>query len=159
MVNDSLGDRTGGNKIETAYDKYMHRIGRSHSLFTPEKIADWGIRMCIGKTEDIEKLKAGACSHQSILERERNGENPENYCRKCGLNLNVDGIGRCNDYLWLRNPFCKGPICLECVKNGGDVFYLAFKKGSDRYMRLVNLGLISKWIEQVQADMEKINDK
>lgn len=114
--------------------KYLGKLGDKHkgNLIT---LLDAAIRESIGKTDDPKKLRVGLCSHQAILERERNikGKNPEYYCRKCGLDVSVVGAGRVNDYLVLRNPYCRGPICLSCVKGGGDVFYRAFRRGVEDY--------------------------
>lgn len=120
--------------MESLMQDYLYRLGDQHrgNLIT---LIDSSIREFIGKTNDPEKLRVGLCSHQAILERERTskGLNPEHYCRKCGIDLNVVGIGRVNDYLVLRNPYCQGPICLDCVKGGGDVFYKAFRGGVEKY--------------------------
>ena len=118
-------------KEKTLMGKYMSRLGDPHSVGSIESRLDTVLRSLIGKTDD---LAVGKCSHQAILERERNvrGKNPEHYCRRCGISLNVVGIGRYNDYLILRNIKCKGPICLECIQDGGDVFYQAFRKGLEK---------------------------
>ncbi len=115
---------------------YLYRLGDQHkgNLIT---LIDTAIRESIGKSDNPEKLKVGSCSHQAILERERDakGKNPEHYCRKCGIDAGV-GVGRVNDYLVLRNPYCRGPICLDCVSNGGDVFYHSFRKGVEDYQKI-----------------------
>ena len=116
--------------------EYIYRLGDQHkgNIIT---LIDTAIRESIGKSDDPEKLRVGACSHQSILERERDakGKNPERYCRKCGIDVGIVGVGRVNDYLVLRNPYCRSPICLDCVKNGGDVFYHSFRKGVEDYQK------------------------
>ena len=96
---------------------------------------DTVLRECIGKTD---RMEWGKCSHNAILERERNakGKNPEHYCRCCGIYLNVNGIGRCNDWLVIRNKKCRGPICLDCIKNRPDIFYEAYKRGLKKMQRL-----------------------
>lgn len=124
---------------ESLMVKYLAQLGDPHGKLSSPfslKFLDFNLRTLIGKSKRIADLKVGLCSHQAILERERDakGKNPEHYCRKCGINLNIVGVGRCNDYLVLRNPFCRSPICLECVHKGGDVFYQAFKRGLDEYM-------------------------
>lgn len=116
-------------KQQTIIAKYLNRIvphGDNNIL----SVLDTELRMFIGKTDNVDIAK---CSHNAILERERDkeGKDPEHYCRKCGLFLNEDGIGRVNDFLLLRHKKCRGPICLDCVKKGGDVFYRAFKNGVD----------------------------
>jgi len=114
---------------------YQSHLSDGHSTETPVKMLDFWIRRIIGKSDDIEALSVGACSHQAILERERDaqGLDPQKHCRKCGREV-PEGVGRCNDFVVLRNPLCRGPICLDCVRDGGDVFYRAFKKGLDEYM-------------------------
>ncbi len=101
-----------------------------------DDLVDTLLRISIGKAESIEDLRVGLCSHQAILERERDavGIDPTMRCRRCGVNIQ-DQI-RCNDYLTLRNPNCRGPICFECTLDGGDVFYRAFTRGCDT---------LSKW--------------
>lgn len=115
--------------------KYIEEIEGDHSLKSPIRKLDFLLRTYIGKSERVEDLRIGLCSHQAILERERDtkGRNPEHFCRKCGINLNTVGIGRCNDHLVLRNPFCRGPICMQCIDDGGDVFYQAFSRGVEEY--------------------------
>ena len=95
-------------------EQYLFRLGDSHKG-NPIALIDFRIREAIGKTDDPEKLRVGMCSHQAILGREmiKRGVNPEHRCRKCGINLNVVGVGRVNDYLVLRNPNCLSPICLD----------------------------------------------
>lgn len=115
---------------------YLWKLGDQHKGNLINTIDFW-IRDFIGKTNDPAKLRVGLCSHQAILERERDikGLNPECYCRKCGVDLSIVGVGRVNDYLVLRNPYCRGPICLDCVKAGGDVFYKAFRNGVEKFQR------------------------
>ena len=130
--------------MRTLQAQYLSQFGIEyegvlyHDTNTPVREMDFWIRNFIGKTDDIESLHAGRCSHQAVLERERDkeGKNPEEYCRKCGLFLGVDGVLRCNDFLVLRNPFCRGPICGACMKDGGDVFYAAYRRGLAAYYAL-----------------------
>jgi hypothetical protein len=96
-----------------------------------DDLADTLLRISIGKADNIDDLRVGLCSHQMIAERERDlmGFDPTSYCRRCGVSVQ-DQI-RCNDYLTLRNPQCRGPICYDCTKDGGDVFYRSFLHGRD----------------------------
>lgn len=86
---------------------------------------DFRLREAIGKTEDIKVARA---SHNVV----RSIEAGEGFCRVCGKNLQVVGA-RVNDYLVLRHPFCKAPICFDCSKNRPDAFYKAFCEGLERY--------------------------
>jgi len=115
--------------MESLAMKYQERIGDEH-LVTGDiniKTLDYKLRMAIGKTDDIQVARA---SHHII----KSIEAGESYCRVCGKDLSVVGIGRVNDYLALRHPFCKAPICLDCSGNHPDSFYKAFKAGLARYM-------------------------
>ncbi len=122
------------NKEKTLVGKYLESI-IPHGEYGYMSIFDTILRMMIGKTDDI---RVGKCSHNAILERERDakGKNPEHYCRCCGICVNEVGIGRCNDFLVIRNRKCRGPICIDCMKTGGDVFYEAFKKGLKKHKLL-----------------------
>ncbi len=138
--------------------KYLRRIA-PHGTNDEMSRLDTMLRECIGKTDGI---AVGKASHNAILERERDaeGKNPEHYCRCCGIFLNRDGIGRCNDFLIFRNRKCRGPICLDCIKNRPDVWYQAYRKGLDRY-NVLNKSLrnIHDSAEQVLKDLEKLTPK
>ena len=112
------------------FDEYMKRLKDPHSNISNigcVNSIDFFLRTCIGKTND---LGVGLCSHQKILEREF--PNEPNRCRQCGRRL-VVGVGRWNDYLVLRHPDCKRPICMECGEENPDCFHIAFKKGLKKY--------------------------
>ena len=115
--------------------KYLASIVPHGTTESPLSFLDTTLRQCIGKTDGME---VGKCSHNAILERERDaaGKNPEHYCRCCGLCLNVDGVGRCNDFLIIRNKKCRGPICLTCIKTQPDVWYRAYRKGLKKYEKV-----------------------
>ena len=105
--------------------KYQDRLGdpHEHDPSSPNlKSIDFYLRQSIGKTEDIKIAKA---SHNVVKSMERG----EHYCRVCGKNLDIVGVGRVNDYLLLRHPYCKAPICLDCRDNNPDAFYLALEHG------------------------------
>ena len=72
----------------------------------------------------------------SKYNKDNNYELPELSCRVCHKNLAVKGIARVNDYIVLRHPECKHPICLKCALNKPDKFYIAFKKGTEQYDNL-----------------------
>lgn len=113
-----------------------------------DDLVDTLLRISIGKANDIDDLRVGLCSHQMITERERDlkGIDPTTHCRRCGVNL-LDQI-RCNDYLTLRNKWCRGPICHECTKDGGDVFYRAFVSGCGTFERWGALSaVLSSWFD------------
>ena len=86
---------------------------------------DFRLREAIGKTEDIKVARA---SHNVV----RSLEEGEGFCRVCHKNLQVV-CGRVNDYLVLRHPLCKSPICLDCAVNNPDTFYKAFKARIEKY--------------------------
>ena len=121
--------------------KYMNQLGDPHDLKPTAIVSfnglDYLLRTLIGKSDKIKDLRVGACSHQAIIEREHDakGIDPETVCRKCGINLDCVAP-RCNDYLVLRNPLCRGPICGDCFRKGGDVFYQAFRRGVDQLPRV-----------------------
>jgi len=85
---------------------------------------DIRLREAIGKTEDIKVARA---SHNIV----RSMEEGEGFCRICHKDLRVVSP-RVNDYLVLRHPFCKAPICLNCSKTNPDAFYKAFKEGLNK---------------------------
>ena len=147
------------NKEATMAKRYLNWLKDPHH--TNDSMVnqlDLGIRSFIGKTEDIEQLKVGMCSHQAILEREMGKKDPEMYCRKCGLSTGI-GVVRCNDFLVLRNPLCNGPICGNCIKDGGDVFYLAFKKGSNKYTNLLkNRNKITEDFDKVDTLLSQLKE-
>ena len=96
------------------------------SLLTSIKFLDTTLRMLIGKTDDV---RIALCSHQAIINREF----PTHFCRVCNKDLSIGNVGRYNDYLVLRHPQCLKPICIDCAKNKPDVFFIAFKKGLDKF--------------------------
>lgn len=105
--------------------EYQKRLGdpHEHDPSMPNlKSIDFYLRRAIGKTEDIKVARA---SHNIIKSMEAG----EHFCRVCGKNLDIVGIGRVNDYLVLRHPYCKAPICLDCRDNKPDAFYRAFELG------------------------------
>jgi len=106
--------------------KYQQVLGDRHTFDKndPSSIRAFDLRLreAIGKTEDIKVARA---SHNII----RSVEDGEGFCRICHRNLQVVGVGRVNDYLALRHPLCKAPICLECSKTCPDAFHKAFKEG------------------------------
>jgi len=103
-------------------EKFGIRGITSEDLIISVKALDVALRDAIGKTDDI---NISLCSHQAILSREF----PEHFCRVCNKDLSVVGVGRINDYLVLRHPNCRKPICLECAKTNPDDFYKAFDRG------------------------------
>lgn len=115
------------------YEKYLKQLGDPHNIrlgFPSLNFLDFHLREAIGKTDDI---RVAMCSHNAIINREF----PEHFCRVCHRNLNTKrGVGRVNDYLVLRHKQCQKPICLDCSKNNPDKFYLAFKRGVDKYMQM-----------------------
>lgn len=109
------------------YQKYLGELKDPHNLASSGiggmiVRLDFTIRETMGKTNDIEVSK---CSHAYILEHELPDE--EDRCRQCGVKL-VTGIGRINDYLVIRHPKCKRPICMDCSKNRPDLFHIRFKE-------------------------------
>jgi len=111
--------------------EYQRRLGDPHSkLSNPFSLnfLDFNLREQIGKTEDIKVARA---SHNVV----RSMEEGEGFCRVCHKNLQVV-CPRVNDYLVLRHPFCKAPICFDCSVNRPDSFYRAFKSGVERYKEL-----------------------
>lgn len=106
------------------YQKYLSELGNPHDLSCGGVIkrTDFAIRETIGKTNDIQVAR---CSHAYILENELPDD--ENRCRQCGIPLSV-GIGRWNDYLVMRHPKCKRPICMDCSENRPDLFHIKFRE-------------------------------
>lgn len=109
---------------------------------------DTTYRELIGKTDDIH---VSLCSHDAIISREL----PEHFCRVCHKNLAKVGVGRVNDYLVLRHPQCRQPICLECVKNRPDAFYKAFEQGTNRYTALSAAARITHALREITTLIEK----
>lgn len=140
------------NLEPTLVQKYILQV-QPHGINNGLSLMDTMLRECIGKTEGVE---VGKCSHNAILERERDaaGKNPEHYCRCCGLYLNVNGIGRSNDFLIIRNRKCRGPICLECIEKRPDVWHQAFQKGLKKYNLIRNYQNAS---EEVLEDLESFD--
>lgn len=109
------------------YQKYLSELRDPHNINgdgigNMKNRLDFTIRKLMGKTDNIEVAK---CSHAYILEHEQLDD--ELRCRQCGINLN--GVyPRINDYLVIRHPKCKSPICLECSKNRPDIFNIRFKE-------------------------------
>ena len=117
---------------------YMNNLlphGNSAWHDNPVTVLDTLLRNCIGKTDGIE---IGKCSHPKIIQRQLNasGKNLEQHCRCCGMNLNKDGIMRCNDFLIFRNKNCPGPICGDCFTNKPDIWYRIYIKGLKKYRLL-----------------------
>ena len=115
------------------YQKYLRKLGDPHAVnnnLCNVKSIDFVLRSLIGKTNNLEVAK---CSHAKILEHEFPDD--ENRCRQCGIRLGV-GAARWNDYLVLRHPQCKRPICAECAEKRPDIFYMAFKEGLRKYNML-----------------------
>jgi len=115
--------------MESLIMKYQERLGDPHLMkgIPPNlKSIDLMLRLAIGKTDDIKVARA---SHYIIKSMEAG----ERFCRVCGKDLSVV-CGRVNDYLVLRHPLCKAPICFECSKNRPDAFYKAFKAGVEKYL-------------------------
>lgn len=104
--------------------QYVDSLGDPHNTLSVVSTLDVTLRNIMGRDTDE---TVGICSHQMILKREmeKDGKNLEDYCRKCGLPL-VDGVARVNDYLVIRNKDCPSAICMDCVKAGGDIFYINF---------------------------------
>ncbi len=106
-------------------EKYMALLGDAHDLSeTPSisvKLLDFSLRKAIGKTND---LRIPLASHAQIISRELKNR----VCRVCSRGL-TGTQARYNDYLVLRHPNCKSPICLDCSKNKPDAFHKAFKRG------------------------------
>ena len=122
-------------KYKAMINNYSHEdekykrgfFGESNlSLIYSTKFLDTTLRMLIGKTDN---MKVSLCSHQAILNREF----PNHFCRVCNKDLSIDGIGRFNDFLVLRHPNCRKPICLDCAKNNPDSFYIAFRNGLEKF--------------------------
>jgi hypothetical protein len=117
------------DKMNSLIMEYQERLGDKHT-YDKNGIGirqlDFRLREAIGKTENIHIARA---SHNIIKSMEAG----EQFCRICGKDLQVVGIARVNDYLVLRHPFCKAPICLDCSKNRPDAFYEAFRIGLDKY--------------------------
>ena len=105
------------------------------SLLNSVKFLDTILRECIGKTDDI---RIALCSHNAIINREF----PINFCRICNKDLSIGDVARYNDFLILRHPQCSKPICLNCANNNPDEFFLAFKKGFDKYQSIGHDGRI-----------------
>jgi hypothetical protein len=105
---------------------------------------DTRFRDLIGKTDDI---NVSLCSHDAIISREL----PEHYCRVCHKNLATVGVGRVNDYLVIRHPQCRQPICLDCSKNKPDAFYKAFESGVAKHQVL-------SAAERIIADLKNMTD-
>ena len=113
------------------YNDYLRLLGDPHENVNDIcsiKKMDFELREAIGKTEDI---SVSLCSHQAILAREY----PEHFCRICNKDLSVV-TPRWNDYLVLRHPLCRKPICFECAKNNPDEFHKAFQRGIKELMSL-----------------------
>ncbi len=115
--------------MESLIMEYQNQLGDKHT-YDKNGIGirqlDYRLREAIGKTEDIKVARA---SHNVV----RSMEEGEGFCRVCHKNLQIVGEARINDYLVLRHPFCKAPICFDCSINHPDAFYTAFKLGVDRY--------------------------
>lgn len=112
------------------YQKYLAELGDPHVIVNNlcnVKSIDFVLRNLIGKTD---KLGIAKCSHAKILENEFPDD--ESRCRQCGIFLDV-GFARWNDYLVLRHPQCKRPICADCAENRPDVFYITFREGLKKF--------------------------
>ena len=149
--------KTLQNKYLELLNGYSHKdikykgefIGEDRlSLINSVKFLDIILRECIGKTDNIQ---IALCSHQSIINREF----PIHFCRICNKDLSGN-IARCNDFLVLRHPQCLKPICLNCVKNNPDEFFLAFKRGLDKYQSLGHDGRIGMHLTMELKELNKI---
>ncbi|KKL62855.1 hypothetical protein LCGC14_2181010 [marine sediment metagenome] len=110
--------------------EYQKMLGDKHS-YDKNGIGirqlDLRLREAIGKTGDIRVARA---SHNIV----RSMEEGEGFCRICHKDLRVVEP-RINDYLVLRHPFCKAPICFDCSNNHPDAFYKVFKAGLEKVMK------------------------
>jgi len=118
-------------------EKWGFQALTQEDLIGSIKALDVSLRTAIGKTDDI---NISLCSHQAILSREF----PEHYCRVCNKDLNVIGTGRYNDFLVLRHPNCRKPICIKCAKEQPDEFYIAFKKGLEKLKKSAKTEKVNK---------------
>ena len=117
----------------TLVEKYKGRIlDYSHFDIKDKDVRkelDTSLRILIGKTDDV---RIALCSHQAIINREF----PEHFCRVCNTDLSVGNKARWNDFLVLRHSQCFKPICSNCAENNPDAFFLAFKKGLNKYNKI-----------------------
>jgi hypothetical protein len=128
-------------EVRSLKERYVRWISDKGTIFHYNRPGDeqykivyplfWDTRFrdLIGKTDDI---NVSLCSHDAIISREL----PEHFCRVCHTNLAKVGIGRVNDYLVIRHPQCRQPICLDCSKNRPDAFYKAFEEGVIKHQAL-----------------------
>ena len=134
--------------------KYLWSIVPHSTTVSLYSHLDTFLRVFIGKVDDN---KQSVCSHDAIIRREISGKDPEKYCRVCSRNLNVNGIGRCNDFLFIRNRECKGPICIDCFKNKPDKFYNAYKKGLKKYKMFTKaLAVSENELEELDNFIDKL---
>jgi hypothetical protein len=146
-------------KEKTLMGKYMQSIVPHNGNHSAVSFLDTTLREFIGKTDNI---NVGKCSHNAILERERDaeGKNPEHYCRCCGMYLNVDGVGRCNDFLILRHEKCRGPICFDCMTKRPDVFYRAYREGLEHYEEFLDASFsIRNAADEINETLDSIVQK
>ena len=121
------------------------------SLSYSTKFLDTTLRMLIGKTNNI---RIALCSHQAIINREF----PVDFCRVCNKDLSIENVGRYNDYLVLRHPQCLKPICMDCAKNKPDAFFIAFKKGLDKFQGLKHdERILLHFIEDLKKLSKQVN--
>ncbi len=140
---------------KTVAEKYKSRI-LDYSHFRIEnpdmlKSLDTSLRILIGKTNDV---RIALCSHQAIINREF----PEHFCRICNTDLSVGNKARWNDFLVLRHPQCTKPICHNCAENKPDLFFIAFKKGLNKYNKISNdeklLGHFINSLSQLKKEVQ-----